>query len=160
MTIEIPLRLAPEFEAVHVPVPRFSQPDKITLCQVTWNLHMKRNGHSLVTEYHQGIGHVKSVDISRGMSVAAADGIRACIAGRNKRGLTYPTVTDAIYANISDIDACEYASFEEWAGDAGFDTDSRSAEKIFNECVARGRIFKLMYSQDELAELHDMFLDY
>ena len=47
-----------------------------------------------------------------------------------------PTVHDVLGCLLTDVmtvENCE--SFEDWAGDLGFDADSRNAEKSYNACV-------------------------
>lgn len=47
-----------------------------------------------------------------------------------------PTAYDVLYCLISDADVENY-DFEEWAENLGYDTDSRKAEKTYNQCVAQ-----------------------
>lgn len=47
-----------------------------------------------------------------------------------------PTAYDVLACLLSDASSAENArSFEEWAGDYGYDTDSRSAERTYNAVV-------------------------
>lgn len=46
-----------------------------------------------------------------------------------------PTADGVLYCLISDVQSVEQSSgFEDWATSLGFDTDSRKAEKIYNQC--------------------------
>jgi hypothetical protein len=45
-----------------------------------------------------------------------------------------PTVADVLDSLASDAASVEEMSFEEWASDFGYDTDSRSAEATYNAC--------------------------
>ena len=45
-----------------------------------------------------------------------------------------PTLNGILSCLISDADGADALTFEEWCSDFGYDTDSRKAERIFNEC--------------------------
>jgi hypothetical protein len=46
-----------------------------------------------------------------------------------------PTAADVMTCLASDASSYENArSFEDWASDLGYDTDSRSAEKVYKAC--------------------------
>ena len=45
-----------------------------------------------------------------------------------------PTATDVINSLVLDSSALD-ETFEEWAGDFGYDTDSRKAEKMYRSCI-------------------------
>ena len=46
-----------------------------------------------------------------------------------------PTAADVLYCLCSDATSVENASsFEDWCADFGYDTDSRSAERIYKAC--------------------------
>lgn len=48
---------------------------------------------------------------------------------------TPPTALEVLECLVSDARSYRDArSFEEWAGDLGYDTDSRAAEKTYKEC--------------------------
>ena len=44
-----------------------------------------------------------------------------------------PTLQDILSCLIMDADGADALTFEEWCSDFGYDTDSRKAERIFNE---------------------------
>jgi hypothetical protein len=47
-----------------------------------------------------------------------------------------PTAEDVLDCLASDASSIENArSFEDWAGEMGYDTDSRKHEKVYNACV-------------------------
>lgn len=48
-----------------------------------------------------------------------------------------PTAADVLSCLVSDADALDY-SFEEWCGNFGYDTDSRTAEKTYKACCKSG----------------------
>jgi hypothetical protein len=46
-----------------------------------------------------------------------------------------PNPADVMYSLIIDSDALDASSFEDWAGNFGYDADSRNAEKIYRACL-------------------------
>lgn len=46
-----------------------------------------------------------------------------------------PDMADVLYSLVSDADVLDISSFEEWASDLGYDTDSRQAEKTYRACL-------------------------
>lgn len=59
-----------------------------------------------------------------------------------------PSACDVISCLISDSTAAGYESFEEWASDYGYDTDSREAERTFKTCVGIGRRLRKFLGDD------------
>ena len=46
-----------------------------------------------------------------------------------------PSIGDVMQSLAMDSDVLDYAGFEDWAGEFGYDADSRSAESIYRACV-------------------------
>lgn len=46
-----------------------------------------------------------------------------------------PPIGDVLQALARDSDVLDYAGFEQWALEFGYDTDSRAAESIYRQCV-------------------------
>jgi hypothetical protein len=65
-----------------------------------------------------------------------------------------PTTADVLSCLASDSASVDDArSFEEWALDLGFDTDSRKAEKLFRSCAAQARRLRVLLGEDLYREL-------
>lgn len=59
-----------------------------------------------------------------------------------------PTAAGVLYCLLSDTASVDNArSFEEWANDLGYDTDSRKAEALFRSC------------EEQAVEVHDFLGD-
>ena len=81
-------------------------------------------------------------------------------AAARKQGLA-PKPADVLHSLISDGDAYfDSLTFEEWAGNLGFDTDSRNAEAMYRACDETGRHLARMFSDDELAQLREAASEY
>jgi hypothetical protein len=63
---------------------------------------------------------------------------------------------DVLACLASDASALDCASFEEWAADLGYDTDSRKAETVYRACVACGLALRSMFGDAGLAELREI----
>jgi hypothetical protein len=116
---------------------------------IAWRVTFTSPRGKFETGYRQGIGHLPNYKQGR-ITLADEAVIKATLKtghvcrwvdGFNQAkptitALTPPTAADVVYSLMSDAEAADYATFEEWAAAAGYDTDSRSAEKIYNACRA------------------------
>lgn len=79
--------------------------------------------------------------------------------GRFKK-LPAPELKDVLYSLIIDSNVLDYDSFESWASDFGYDTDSRKAEAIYKEALRQSLQFKQLLDPKKLDELKELFQDY
>lgn len=70
-----------------------------------------------------------------------------------------PSILDVVSSLLLDADVCG-RSFEEWASDFGYDTDSRQAEKIYRACQDIESAWKRAFSAADLELLRELFQDY
>lgn len=66
-------------------------------------------------------------------------------------------IDDVLYSLLIDSDANEY-TFEDWADNFGYDTDSRKAEQIYHACKENARKVKTFI--DNIEEARELFQDY
>jgi hypothetical protein len=71
-----------------------------------------------------------------------------------------PDPCSVIHSLLLDGDAIDYMSFEDWAANFGYDTDSRKAETIYRACLDTGLKLRNMFGEDLLQQLRDAFQDY
>lgn len=92
----------------------------------------------LSTEYTQGIGHMPGYKFQFRRTIHQAEleqeAAEKGIAGFKR--IPPPSLEDVLYSLVSDSEVLDYASFEEWADSYGYDTDSREAEKTYQQCLA------------------------
>ena len=142
----------------------FSKSGHKTLC-LNWKVTLKKDGKAfLTTDYVAGVGHCPSYKQGR-LSVAESECIRAeCEKGRAHfftgnplpRPHTppiLPDLADVLRSLLSDAEAIDFDSFEEWALAFGFDPDSRKAEAIYRQCLEIGLKMRNALGEDGLAEL-------
>ena len=69
-------------------------------------------------------------------------------------GIKHGPRTDELLQCLAlDSGVFNYNCFEDWADDLGYDTDSRKAERIYQECVAGGKKLKALFGITRFNEL-------
>lgn len=126
----------------------------------------------MVTDYMQGIGHLPpDTASSKGFSPYTLRSARAQREGVAAEHGTYevgfrsvkvapPLLRDVLYCLVSDASALDARDFEEWAGDYGYDTDSRKAEETYELCRRQSRELEHVLGRAVVAELREAFQDY
>lgn len=51
-----------------------------------------------------------------------------------------PALLDVLYCTLADASALDYPTFEAWASEYGYDTDSRKAEGIYRTCLREAAV--------------------
>jgi hypothetical protein len=150
---------------------------------LNYKVTITRNRNSFTIDYMMGRGHVPHKGIPafpatnylKEMKRTIID--RSCEAGYQlkwcsglerimpvtKQGAPQkitPDNNDVLHCCLLDSDVLGHPDFESWAGDFGYDTDSRSAEKIYKECLANALQFLQLFKSEELEGLRELFQDY
>ncbi|MCR4300686.1 MAG: hypothetical protein NUV51_03675 [Sulfuricaulis sp.] len=119
---------------------------------LNWKITISKGGRSITTDYSAGIGHIPGYKQSWSgrLTVDEFEAIKyACETGKTYRAISLnlgsipmgqkpilaPSVTDVMSSLILDASVLDAGVFEEWAGDYGYDTDSREAERIYKACL-------------------------
>lgn len=135
---------------------------------LNWRVTLVKDGRDiLTTNYSAGIAHCPSYKGGK-MSVDTAEAIRReCETGRKysdlgvkKTAPILPKSEDVIYSLIMDSDVLNYSNFEDWAGDMGYDSDSRKAESIYRACLEIALKLRNGLGESGLATLRNAFQDY
>lgn len=80
---------------------------------------------------------------------------------RRLHGWKEPTVPDVMASLLLDGSAhFDSQDFEDWAIDNGYDTDSRKAERTYQECLKTGRALSRAFTPAELEALREAANDY
>jgi hypothetical protein len=145
--------------------------------------HQQGDRKSLVVaiDYSAGVGHCPSTGYSRkgdpqaerrllefecehgirGRYLVTTDMVIPYIYSSGKgRQRILPKLADVLSCLVTDADAINYSSFEDWASSFGYDTDSRKAEKIYQECLKIGLALRNSLSDDGLKRLQNAAQDY
>lgn len=124
----------------------------------------------LTTDYMQGIGHVPNYNALKGPknTLFNDEYLRSCAErGRygNPDGITrmplpVPHVADVVHSLVLDSDVINYGSFEEWASEFGYDSDSRKAERVYQDCMVIALKLRQILGDELIAKLRDVLQDY
>ncbi len=117
---------------------------------LNWRITLTHGRASLTTDYMQGYGHIPNLPQTMYWSrkLDQDEALRrTCETGRNhfgkdgkprnhtSRPLPAPELADVLYSLVSDSDVIEYPTFEDWAENYGYDSDSRQAERTYRACL-------------------------
>lgn len=113
---------------------------------LNWIVTVKRNGRDVLsTDYSAGVAHCPSY--KQGNSVAVILANHECETGRKAKfdwtgkpyspqgAMILPDAVDVFYSLTMDSGVLDYAGFEDWASEYGYDTDSRQAENVYHACL-------------------------
>jgi hypothetical protein len=140
------------------------------LCAVTCQ------GRAVLTcEFGAGIGHCTSYIDKRAkgtpgsgwMLAAKQDAIKnECATGKGRHIIDYayykpipgyrPTREDVFSSLVMDGDAINYSTFEGWADNYGYDTDSRKGEAVYRACLAHGLALRAALGDTVFRELTEL----
>ena len=175
-----------EYSAKFVPFSQSRNKDEKNK-SLNWKVTLKRNRVELTTDYMQGIAHhpdykkyqlptygrctVYQKEQYEGIVARSAETGRRYTrfsgldrpmvhTSPSKKELPEPTLKDVFYSLILDSDVLQHESFESWAGDFGYDADSRQAEKIYQDCLKITLKINQMFSSEEWEQLREFFQDY
>jgi hypothetical protein len=135
---------------------------------INWRVTLERNGTPIWSgDYTQGAGHLPGKRNYGQQSVDEREAeIKSCEIGRSVKSgfmpgasLKPPTLTDVLSSLLLDGTA-DSMSFEDWAANFGYDADSRTAEKTFDECAAIGKALRLGLGAELVEQLREAFQDY
>lgn len=71
-----------------------------------------------------------------------------------------PQPLDVMHSLMSDADVIDASTFEDWASNYGYDTDSRKAEAMYRQCLELALKMRNGIGEAGLAELAEAFRDY
>lgn len=136
---------------------------------LNWKVTLKRNGRDIMTtDYMQGCGHCPahklSVKEAGGInSIGRADAIaKECETGKTVHPykimqsgarIPAPSLADVLFCLCADSDVLNYANFEQWADNFGYDPDSRKGEAIYRQCLEIALSLRAAIGDNELSEL-------
>jgi hypothetical protein len=166
-----------EYRAEFVPFSNSRNAKKATKpgdYSLNWRVTISKGARSISTDYMQGIAHIPGYRHGTRYTVDEWDALKfACESGRTagrpgsvlgmsmgSKPIPAPELHEIMYSLSMDASALDCATFEEWAGDYGYETDSRSAEKIYRECLRIALELRAMVGDAGLQSLSDAAQDY
>jgi hypothetical protein len=131
---------------------------------INWRVVVIRsNRPQYACDYSQGVGHLPPAyrDVKRCGSPRSimADGIEreACEKGQASGfpAVVPPAVADVLASLLMEAQAYGQ-TFSEWAGDFGYNDDSREAERLYLACVETGRAMAKLFTPQEIETLREL----
>lgn len=141
---------------------------------LNWRVTVRCNARDvIVTDYSAGCGHTPAYkapvkrlgalnslmrreamvwECEHGRAALVMEGI-GHITGTGKP--LQPDTRNVLYSLASDCDVLDAGGFEQWAGDLGYDTDSRKAEAIYRACLEIALKLRAGLGEDGLGRLRN-----
>lgn len=163
------------YSAVFIPQSKSRNADEKSN-SINWKITLTATpARTLTTDYMQGIGHIpnyqKIVPFNSRRTIAV-DAFEKLASEKGRAGysldgsgmlakpLPAPLLKDVLYSLIMDSSVLDHPSFESWAGDFGYDVDSRKAEETYKACLNIALQLKSILGADKMAELQAAYQDY
>lgn len=142
---------------------------------LNWKVTISKGSRRISTDYSAGIAHIPGYkqNWSGRMSVNEFEAIKyACENGKvgfdnsalmpalRVKTIPAPDLRDVVYSLMQDASVLDAASFEGWASDYGYSTDSREAERIYRECLKIALELRAMIGDTVLNDLRNAIQDY
>lgn len=156
-----------EYKAEFVPQSRSRNQDDTQPC-LNWKITISKGRASITTDYMQGCAHCpayKKFSRDKFLQTAAIKG--ECETGRvhkeifreqvreTRDRVPAPLLRDVLYSLAMDADVLNHASYEEWAGNFGYDEDSRKGEKTYNDCMKIALQLKQIACLEDLQQIFE-----
>ena len=147
---------------------------KLSNRSLNWKVTLLHAPHSIETkyrvldvDYQAGIAHCPSYQPNARPTIDYAEKIAfETEQGRRFRGALgggapiRPDPVAVVGCLLSDADALNYSSFEDWAASLGYDADSRKAETTYRECLRIGLALRNALGEAKLAQLRDAYAEW
>jgi len=151
---------------------------KLSELSLNWRVTLSKRSpidgqttQQLTTDYQTGIGHIPGLPYNAHPTIHYDACVRhSCEHGSSYvdsssgvirgRPLSAPALADVLYCLISDADAIEYPTYEDWASNMGYNTDSRKGEATYRACLEISLKLRALIGDGALTKLRELFQDY
>ncbi len=128
---------------------------------LNWIVTIHRDGRAIVTtDYSAGIGHCPSYRQGRQSVDDAAAIEMETETGRDRKAAILPTIADVMYSLASDAAVLDSPTYEDWAGEYGYDADSRKGEHTYRACLELALKLRGGIGDDGIRSLQTASQDY
>jgi len=148
---------------------------------LNWKVTIKRGNQSMTTDYMQGVAHIPMYSHQHSRLVVYDNAVReACETGKSRlinhksaydaaQGermaprltvIPAPRLEDVLYSLVLDASVLDSPTYEDWAGEFGYDVDSRKGEATYRACLEIALKMRAILGNDNLETLRDLFQDY
>lgn len=130
---------------------------------LNWKIRILVDGRQILeTDYSSGVAHCPSYKQGRmtvDMYRAIVDETENGKEGGNRKAIL-PDPESVIVCLVSDSDVLDHSTFESWAGDLGYDVDSRKAEATYRACLMIALALRVGVGEVGLVKLREACQDY
>jgi hypothetical protein len=142
---------------------------------LNWKVTLRRNGRDVLTcDYSAGMAYAPSyegayrfgrlsVDSAAALKSETESGFAysgVSYAPMNRRKPILPELADVLHSLALDSSVLDYPTFESWAGDSGYDTDSRKGEATYRACLSQSLALRAGLGEALLSALIAAVQDY
>lgn len=135
---------------------------------LNWRVTVSNKRGKIETDYMQGIGHIPDFNHNERITLEVDERYKlASEEGKIWRGnkwhtkkLPEPKIDDVMYSLVADSDVLDYATFEDWAQEFGYDEDSRKGEKTYRACLTIALQMRAMLGDKGMQRLRTLFEGY
>lgn len=145
---------------------------------LNWRVTLKRNGREVLSsDYSAGVAHspahIKAFkypsdkkaaiawEVEKGLEAIGRPDFGGGLRFDLKRGpQILPDILGVLASLTLDCSILDYPNFEAWAGDSGYDPDSRAGEKLYRDCLENALKMRAALGESGLTELQQIFQDY
>jgi hypothetical protein len=126
---------------------------------VRWMVKLYRKNRFIIeSEFKSGIAclHLEVLKC-RNNCIFYVDKLKECVrSGRDARGNKLkPSIDSFVHCLIMDAEVLDYRSFEAWANEFGYSSDSIKAKAIYDDCLKQALILRNAFSDADLKKLQD-----
>lgn len=129
--------------------------------RIQWRVTIRRRTYQQTFSYSAGIAHLPCYAALKGLKTSIHN--EAIIAkelatGRDAKTGRFimPSAANVLHCLALDGEAINYATFEEWAREFGYDEDSRKAEASYKECLRAGLFLRAILGESGIEELQTL----
>ena len=147
---------------------------------LNWKVTLSSGKKEITFDYSKGVGHLPYPQTNFGLNGYQKRMINEAIDSAVETGIARkltvvdkdvkflpgnatfpnPTLQEVLHSLCLDSDVRHYLTFEQWAAEFGYDTDSRKGEKVYDECRKQTADFmQLIGSEAKLDKLREILYE-
>lgn len=147
---------------------------------LNWKVTLSSGKKTMNLDFSKGVGHLPYPQTSFGVTNYQKRMINEAIDSAIETGIARkltivdkdvkfllgnaqfpnPTLQEVLYSLCSNSDVRHYLTYEQWASDFGYDTDSRKGEKIYDSCrKVTADFMQLIGSEEKLEKLRELLYE-
>lgn len=140
--------------------------------RLNWMCTLSRGKRSFDAEFHQGYALIKGLPKTKDIYLQKEMIRLICETGymheilepwqrpvRSNKRVTEPLLKEVLYYLCLDAQVLNYATFEEWANEYGYEEDNRKAEALYRECITQSLKLSNLIGSTTIESLNDAYAE-